>query len=69
MATTFQTKHGVITVGKPYYLFPLGQVVDLKLIRHENQENGWGVSKPYPVSTELTSDLLSDFADQASKLL
>ncbi|USD68099.1 hypothetical protein [Vibrio sp. SCSIO 43136] len=72
MTAIYKTKHGHVTIGDEYWHyptneFPTAKAVDLKLIKTENLENGWGVTKRIPATTPITQKLLNEFADEASE--
>jgi len=70
MTTTYQTQHGQITVGKPYFSHSmLCQVFTLTLVKSENESHGYGVTREFPIDSEKSPALFNQFADVASTLL
>jgi len=70
MSAVTNTKHGAITVSKKYFSFILcREVFQLTLIKPENEENGYGVSKEFNADTPISRELFEQFAEEASSLL
>lgn len=66
MAATYQTKYGTVTASRPYFSFVLGrEAIDLTLIKPENENDGWGISRAVRSDIELTPELFQLFANDA----
>ncbi|EPP2134047.1 hypothetical protein ACUNB3_001983 [Vibrio alginolyticus] len=49
MAATIDTQFGQVTTSAPYFSHQLGcEVINLTLIKPENESNGWGISRECP---------------------
>lgn len=70
MAATYQTEHGAVTASRPYFSFILGrEAIDLTLIKPENENDGWGISRAVRSDTALTPELFLSFAKEAAERL
>ncbi len=71
MPSTIDTQYGKVIASTPYYSFTKWEdVISLTLIKPENQDNGYGVSKEFRESElKLNRKFIDSFAKEASLLL
>ncbi|WP_153448762.1 hypothetical protein [Vibrio algicola] len=70
MAATYKTEYGTVTASRPYFSFISGrEAIDLTLIKPENENNGWGISRAVRSDVELTPELFLSFAQEAAERL
>ena len=70
MEKVLETRHGKVLIGKSEYCMLLHQkAINLKLIKPENESDGWGISKSFPEPVEITVDLILNFSEEASQLM
>ncbi|WP_136484661.1 hypothetical protein [Vibrio sp. H11] len=70
MAATIDTQYGKVTTSAPYFSHQLAcQVHNLTLVKTENENNGWGVSRECPANISLTPEFLTMFARDAAAVM
>ncbi|EGQ8449053.1 hypothetical protein GTP59_19830 [Vibrio alginolyticus] len=70
MAATIDTQFGQVTTSAPYFSHQLGcEVINLTLIKPENDNNGWGISRECPSNVSLTNQFLNMFARDAAQVM
>ncbi len=71
MPSTIDTQYGKVVASTPYYSFTKWEdVISLTLIKPENQNNGYGVSKEFRESElKLNRKFIDAFAQEASQFL
>ncbi|EKO3380845.1 hypothetical protein KW419_15955 [Vibrio fluvialis] len=70
MAATIDTQYGKVTTSAPYFSHQLMCLVhNLTLVKPENEENGWGISRECPANITLTPEFLTMFARDASAVM
>lgn len=67
---THQTEFGQVNISAPYFSHQLGcEVINLTLIKPENEKNGWGISRECPSNVSLTNQFLNMFARDAAQVM
>ncbi|WGY45064.1 hypothetical protein [Vibrio sp. ABG19] len=70
MAATIDTQFGKVTTSAPYFSHQLAcQVHNLTLVKPENVNNGWGISRECPANISLTPEFLTMFARDAAAVM
>ncbi|MDQ2107638.1 MULTISPECIES: hypothetical protein [unclassified Vibrio] len=70
MAATIDTQYGKVTTSEPYYSHQLKCLVrNLTLVKAENIQHGWGVSRECPANISLSPEFLTMFARDADAVL
>ncbi|WPC72962.1 hypothetical protein [Vibrio porteresiae] len=70
MAKVISTQFGTVTVSDEYFsTLCFMNVVNLTLIKPENDKNGYGVCREIPSGVSITESFVDMFASEASQLL
>ncbi|AOT26290.1 hypothetical protein [Vibrio anguillarum] len=67
---TKKTEFGLVTISRPYFSrLSLSRVKSITLVKEENTNYGWGVSRELPENLTITPELINVFAKEASELI
>ncbi|ELX4137628.1 hypothetical protein M2H05_09775 [Vibrio vulnificus] len=70
MAATIDTHYGKVTTSEPYYSHQLQCLVcNLTLVKVENTQNGWGISRECPANITFSPEFLTMFARDAAAVM